>query len=91
MKKTSDNHQRSPRLSYKGADGSWLRVRRSGGRWVLVLAVGQWQQTMQESDREEGNLMALFFWAIVGGLIGTGLMDIAGNFAERLKITTGGS
>lgn len=35
--------------------------------------------------------MALFFWAIVGGLAGTGLMDIAGSFAERLKITTGGS
>ncbi len=25
--------------------------------------------------------MRLFFWSIVGGLVGTGLMDIVGTFA----------
>ena len=38
-----------------------------------------------------GNLMRLFFWSIVGGLVGTGLMDIVGIFAtEKLKIRWGG-
>ena len=38
-----------------------------------------------------GNLMRLFFWSIVGGLVGTGLMDIVGKFAtEKLKIRWGG-
>jgi hypothetical protein len=35
--------------------------------------------------------MGLLFWSIVGGLVGTGLMDITDSFAERLKITSGGS
>ncbi len=35
--------------------------------------------------------MELYFWAFLGGLIGTGLMDVAGSFAERLKIVSGGS
>jgi hypothetical protein len=35
--------------------------------------------------------MGLFFWAVVGGLVGTGLMDIVGSFTERLNITTRGS
>ena len=35
--------------------------------------------------------MRLFFWSIVGGLIGTGLMDIVAKFAnEKLKIRWGG-
>jgi len=34
--------------------------------------------------------MKLLFWAIVGGLLGTALMDIAGSLAERLKITSVG-
>jgi hypothetical protein len=34
--------------------------------------------------------MSLFFWSIVGGLIGTGLMDIVGTFAtDKLKIRWG--
>ena len=35
--------------------------------------------------------MGLLFWFIVGGLVGTGLMDIAGEIAERSKITSRGS
>jgi len=35
--------------------------------------------------------MQLFFWAFVGGFLGTGLMDIAGSFAEGLKVTSRGS
>ncbi len=35
--------------------------------------------------------MGLLFWSIVGGLVGTGLMDIAGETAERSKITSRGS
>ncbi len=35
--------------------------------------------------------MQLYFWAIVGGLLGTGLMDLAGSLAERLRIVSGGS
>ncbi len=35
--------------------------------------------------------MKLLFWAIVGGLAGTALMDIPGSFAERLKITSRGN
>ncbi len=35
--------------------------------------------------------MELLFWSIVDGLVGTGLMDITGSFAERLKITSRGS
>lgn len=45
-----------------------------------------------ESDwEEEGTFMELYFWAIFGGLLGTGLMDLAGSFAERLRIVSGGS
>ena len=36
------------------------------------------------------NLMELFFWALIGGLVGTALMDIIGWMAGRLKITWGG-
>ena len=35
--------------------------------------------------------MELFFWAIVGGLAGTALMDIIASFTERLKITSRGN
>jgi hypothetical protein len=34
---------------------------------------------------------ALLVWSVVGGLAGTGLMDIADNVAERLSITSHGS
>ena len=35
--------------------------------------------------------MELFFWSVVGGLVGTGLMDIVGNLATaKLKIRWGG-
>jgi len=35
--------------------------------------------------------MRLFFWSIVGGLVGTGLMDIVGTIAtDKLKIRWGG-
>ena len=33
--------------------------------------------------------MGLFFSAFVGGLLGTGLMDIAEVLMERLKLTSG--
>ena len=35
--------------------------------------------------------MELLCWAIVGGLVGTALMDVTDSFAERLKFTSGGS
>jgi len=35
--------------------------------------------------------MEFLLWSIIGGLVGTALMDIAGNFAEQLKITSRGS
>ena len=34
--------------------------------------------------------MGMFFWAMMGGLVGTVLMDIIGWMAGRLKITWGG-
>jgi hypothetical protein len=34
--------------------------------------------------------LELFFWALIGGLVGTVLMDIIGWMAGRLKITWGG-
>lgn len=34
--------------------------------------------------------MELLWWSIVGGLAGTGLMDIADSIAARLKITSVG-
>jgi hypothetical protein len=35
--------------------------------------------------------MELFFWSVVGGLVGTGLMDIVESFATaKLKIRWGG-
>lgn len=43
------------------------------------------------NDGREGNVMGLYFWAIVGGLVGTGLMDIAEKFMQGLKITSRGS
>jgi hypothetical protein len=37
------------------------------------------------------DLMGLFFWSVVGGLVGTGLMDIVGSLATaKLKIRWGG-
>lgn len=33
--------------------------------------------------------MEPFFWAFVGGLVGTGLMDIAEILLERFRITGG--
>ena len=39
----------------------------------------------------KGNLMEFLFWSMVGGLVGTVLMDIAGSLAEQLKITSRGS
>ena len=33
--------------------------------------------------------MGLFFSAFVGGLLGTGLMDIAENLMERFRLTSG--
>lgn len=38
---------------------------------------------------KEGSPMGLFFSAFVGGLIGTGLMDIAEIMMERFRITSG--
>jgi hypothetical protein len=34
--------------------------------------------------------MELLFWSIVGGLVGTGLMDIAEEIAERSTLTSRG-
>ncbi len=34
--------------------------------------------------------MELFYLALVGGLVGTVMMDIIGGMAGRLKITWGG-
>ncbi len=36
------------------------------------------------------NLIELAPWLIVGGLAGTALMDIVGEFGERIKFTSGG-
>jgi hypothetical protein len=33
--------------------------------------------------------MGLYFFSFIGGLIGTGLMDLAGILLERLKVTSG--
>lgn len=35
--------------------------------------------------------MVLFVWSAVGGLVGTGLMDIVDSVAERVGITSHGS
>jgi len=34
--------------------------------------------------------MEPFCWAIVGGLVGTAMMDVTGGIAGRLKIRWGG-
>ena len=34
--------------------------------------------------------MELFFWALLGGLVGTVMMDVVGKIAGKLKITWGG-
>ncbi len=34
--------------------------------------------------------MDLFFWAMLGGLVGTVMMDITGILAAKLKIPWGG-
>lgn len=36
-------------------------------------------------------MTGLFVWSAVGGLAGTGLMDLAESVAERLGITSRGS
>jgi hypothetical protein len=37
-----------------------------------------------------GNIVELFFWSVVGGLVGTGLMDIVGSYVKaKLKIRWG--
>ena len=36
------------------------------------------------------NLLELLSWSIVGGLVGTALMDIAGTTGEKLNLTSGG-
>ncbi len=36
------------------------------------------------------NLIELALWLIVGGLAGTALMDIVGEFWEQMKFTSGG-
>ena len=36
------------------------------------------------------NLIDLALWSIVGGLVGTALMDIVGEFGERIHFTSGG-
>ncbi len=36
------------------------------------------------------SLMELTLWSIAGGLAGTALMDIVGEFGERIKFTSGG-
>jgi hypothetical protein len=33
----------------------------------------------------------LLFWSMVGGIVGTGLMDIADQFMDRVNFTTGGA
>jgi hypothetical protein len=33
--------------------------------------------------------MELYFSSFIGGLIGTGLMDLAGFLLEKLKVTSG--
>ena len=40
-------------------------------------------------DSREGNPMGLFFSAFVGGLLGTGFMDIAELLMRRLRVTSG--
>jgi hypothetical protein len=36
-----------------------------------------------------GKAMELYFSSFIGGLIGTGLMDLAGFLLEKLKVTSG--
>ena len=37
-----------------------------------------------------GTFMDLFYWAMLGGLVGTVMMDITGRIAGKLKIPWGG-
>jgi hypothetical protein len=52
-----------------------------------------WEQRQRSKSCEphagkEGNPMGLFFAAFVGGLAGTGLMDIVESLLERFGITS---
>lgn len=42
-----------------------------------------------QHDYKEGSPMILFFSAFIGGLLGTGLMDIAEVLLKRLRLTSG--
>ena len=35
--------------------------------------------------------LGLLFWSIAAGIVGTGLLDIADRFMERVSFTTGGT
>ena len=37
-----------------------------------------------------GRPMELLYWALLGGLVGTVMMDVVGWIAKKLKITWGG-
>ena len=51
----------------------------------------RWRNPRKTISYQRGDLMGLLFWSIVGGLVGTGLMDIVGTFATaKLKIRWGG-
>ena len=41
------------------------------------------------NDCRKGSPMEVFFSAFVGGLLGTGLMDVAEALMERVRVTSG--
>ena len=43
-----------------------------------------------EYTQDRRTLMDLFYWAMLGGLVGTVLMDTIGKLAGKLKIPWGG-
>ena len=59
--------------------------------WETPLALQQRNRPIQENVGLGGNLMEFLLWSIIGGLVGTALMDIVGSLAEQLKITSRGS
>lgn len=47
------------------------------------------QESYEPADCKEASPMGLFFSAFVGGLVGTGFMDIAELLLERFRLTSG--
>ena len=81
------------RLGNSGGECKKVRVKRSNNTILRMLPYHSGFRKVREICQPGGNLMnpmELALWSIAGGLAGTALMDIVGEFGERIKFTSGG-